>query len=138
MPSKGGIRTPEQKEQILEMTQMRLDGYTFQEIADKFKVTKQCVQQKLAAISGSRASFKQGIDIKVIYPNLATWMHDNGITKIKLSEIVGMKSTATLCISKKLYGETDFKIQEVKKILEHSGQTFEYMFAEKVVDDESE
>lgn len=53
------MRTQKSNEQILEMVQMRLDGYTFQEIADKFKVTKQCVQQKLSIISGSRGSIKK-------------------------------------------------------------------------------
>ena len=42
-----------------------------------------------------------------------------------------MKTTATLSISKKLYGETDFRIHEIKKILKVTGMTFEYLFAEK-------
>ena len=81
----GDKRTQESNERILEMAQMRLDGYTFQEIADKFKVSKQRVQQTLSIISGSRGSIKNGIDIKTIYPNLAKWMYDNNVTKIKLS-----------------------------------------------------
>ena len=50
MSSKGGPRNSEQKEQILKIVQMRLDGYTLQQIADEYGVTKQCIQQKLSSI----------------------------------------------------------------------------------------
>lgn len=51
MASNGGHRNSEQKEQILKIVQMRLDGYTLQQVADEYGVTKQCIQQKLSAIT---------------------------------------------------------------------------------------
>lgn len=44
------------KEQKLQAYAMRLDGCTYQEIANKFGVTRQCIQQNIGAI-GSRDDF---------------------------------------------------------------------------------
>lgn len=37
------MRTPESKEKIMDIVQMRIDGYTLQQIADKYGVTRQCI-----------------------------------------------------------------------------------------------
>lgn len=71
------------------------------------------------------------IDEKVIYPNLAKWMADNKIPKYKLAEMIGMSTKRTAGINFKLYGERDFSMSEIKKLLEVTGQTFEYLFCEK-------
>lgn len=131
MGRKLGERTPESKEKILEMVQMRIDGYTLQQIADKYGVSKQCVQQQLSIIAGNASPRPKGIDEKIIYPNLAKWMADNRIPKYKLSEMIGLKSKCTANIRFKLLGERDFSITEIKKLLEITGQTFEYLFVEK-------
>ena len=123
------MRTQESKEQILEMAQMRLDGYSFQEIADKFGVTRQCIQQKLSVISGQKEARPKKIDEKIIYPNLAKWIFENQISKISLSETLGMKSKCTTSIKMKLHGERDFSMSEIKKLIELTGQTFEYLFS---------
>lgn len=139
MPSKGRIRTPEQKEQLLETVQMRLDGYTIQQIAEKYGVTKQCIQQKLSVIANGYKPRPKGIDERIVYPNLAKWISDNRIVKYKLAQMIGSSknNASSQNINKKLYGERDFSMSEIKKLLELTGQTFEYLFAEKVVDDES-
>lgn len=125
------MRTQESKDRLMDMLQMRLDGSTIQQIADKYGVTKQCVQQQLSIIAGNAKPRPRGIDERVIYPNLAKWIVDNRIAKYKLSEMIGMKIKCTDSIRKKLYGERDFTITEIKKIIEITGYTFEYIFAEK-------
>lgn len=37
----------------------------------------------------------------------------------------------TTTINKRLYGEVDFSMTEIKRLLEITGKTFEYLFAEK-------
>ena len=125
-----GMRTQESKEQMLEIVQMRIDGYTYlQQIADKYGVTRQCIQQKLSVIAGNAKPRPKGIDERVVYPNLAKWMLENRIPKYKLSEMVGMTTKCTAGITMKLYGERDFSMSEIKKLLEITGQTFEYLFS---------
>lgn len=138
MASKGGPRNPEQKEQILKIVQMRLDGYTMQQIANEYGTTKQCIQQKLSALTRS-CTPKQGcikkIDEKIIYPNLARWIFDNGYSVSSFAKCLDMSNSNNLLI--KLHGERSINISEIKRILEFTGRTFEYLFVEKVAENES-
>lgn len=140
MAGKGKHRTPEQKEQLLEIVQMRMDGYTIQEIADKYGVTKQCIQERLSILANGYRPRVKGIDEKIIYPNLAKWISDNRIVKYKLSHMIGLSENnmVTTAINKRLYGETDFSMSEIKMLLKATNDTFEHLFAEKETDGESE
>lgn len=140
MAGKGKHRTPDQKERLLEIVQMRMDGYTLQEIADKYGVTKQCIQERLSILANGCRSRAKGIDEKIIYPNLAKWISDNKIVKYKLSHMIGLSENnmATTAINKRLYGETDFSMSEIKMLLKATSDTFEHLFAEKEADGESE
>lgn len=118
------------EERLTDMVKMRLSGYTYQEIADKYSVSRQYVQQAIARFTGRpRVVKKTALDI-CIYPNLKKWMIDNNIPLIKLAQICGLAGSNSVIIRKKLLGERDFKLTEIKKILEKSGENFEYMFKE--------
>ena len=120
--------TQESKDRLLEMIKMRLDGCTYQEIADKYGVTRQCVQQSIANFTGKeRTARKSSLD-RCIYPNIRKWMLDNNISMIKLSKMCGLAETHIGAVRTKLNGEREFKISEIKAILKESGKTFEYMF----------
>lgn len=127
------MRTPESKERLMDIIQMRIDGYTIQQIADKYGVTKQCIQQKLSVIAGSQRSRPKGVDERIIYPNLARWIAQERITRYGLSHMLGLSKNNKVAttINKRLYGETDFSMSEIKKLLEITGYTFEYLFEEK-------
>lgn len=131
-------RTPESKERLLNIVQMRLDGYTIQQIADNYGVTKQCIQEQLSVIANGRKERPKGIDEKIVFPNLAKWISKNKVIKRKLSKTLGMTDKCTQGLNMKLYGERDFSMTEIKKLLEITGHTFEYLFAEKAVDDETD
>lgn len=134
MASNGGPRNSEQKEQILKIVQMRLDGYTLQQVADEYGVTKQCIQQKLSAITKNYTS-RQGevrkIDEKIIYPNLAKWIFDNGYSVSSFAKYLEISGANSLLI--KLHGERNINMKEIKRILAFTGLPFEYLFAEKEV-----
>lgn len=120
--------TQENKDRLLEMIKMRLDGCTYQEIAEKYGITRQCVQQSISSFTGKERSVrKSSLDI-CIYPNIRKWMLDNNISMIKLSKICGLAETHIGSVRAKLCGEREFRISEIKAILKESGKTFEYMF----------
>ncbi len=132
----GYKRTQESKEQLLEIVQMRIDGYTLQQIADKYGVTRQCIQQKLSVIAGNEKPRTKGIDEKIVFPNLAKWISENQVVKYKLYQMIGGSNNNknTQIINKKLYGESEFSMSEIKKLLEITGQTFEYLFSTEKAD----
>ncbi len=129
---------PENKERVLGMAQMRLDGYSMRDIAEKYNVSKQYVQQELNVLSNGGRSYSGRLDADIIFPNLAKWMFENGMTISDLQEKMGYKSKNTALIRNRLYGYTKISMKDIKKILEITGQTFEYLFAERVVEDETE
>lgn len=121
--------TQENKDRLLEMIKMRIDGCTYQEIADKYGITRQCVQQSIANITGSERTIRQSSLDKCIYPNIRKWMIDDNISMIKLSKICGLSETNVGVIRMKLCGERQFRMSEIKSLLKESGKTFEYMFS---------
>ena len=128
------MMTQENKDRLLEMIKMRLDGYTYQEIADKYGITRQCVQQSIVNFVEKERNVRKSALDRCIYPNIKKWMIDNDISMIKLSKICGRTEKNTGAVRPKLNGEREFKISEIKAILKESGKTFEYMFsAEKEI-----
>lgn len=128
------MMTQENKDRLLEMIKMRLDGYTYQEIADKYGISKQCVRQSIANLAGKEGPVRISALDRCIYPNIRKWMIDNNISMIKLSKICGRAEKNTGAVRPKLNGEREFQISEIKAILKESGKTFEYMFsAEKEI-----
>jgi len=127
------MRTQESKERLMDMVKMRLDGYTLNEIAEKYNVSKQCIQQHLSILAGNQKPRLKGVDERIIYPNLAKWIAEERIARYELSHMLGlsMNNMVTTTINKRLYGEVDFSMKEIKKLLEITGQTFEYLFVEK-------
>lgn len=119
----------ENKDRLLEMIKMRLDGCSYQEIGNKYGITKQCVQQSIANFTGKERTIRCSPLDKCIYPNIRKWMLDNNISMIKLSKICGLAETHIGAVRTKLNGEREFKISEIKAILKESGKTFEYMFS---------
>lgn len=118
----------EREERLTGMIRMRLDGCTYQEIADKYGVSRQCVQQSIADFMGRKRTVKKSSLEKCIYPNIRAWMLDSGVTMIRLETICGLNESSTGWIRRKLLGQTEFKISEIRAILQESGKTFEHMF----------
>lgn len=119
------------KDRSLEMIKMRLEGCTYQEIAYKYGVTRQCVQQYIANFTGKERTVRKSSLDRCIYPNIRKWMLDNNISMTNVAKICGLSTKRTCIIGMKLRGERDFKISEIKSILKESGKTFEYMFCTK-------
>ena len=74
-------------EQIEEMVRMRNDGYTLQEIADKFGVSKQWIAMLIQ--TGGYKMNPESLN-KIVYPNIADWMRKNHYNMRKLVSETGL------------------------------------------------
>lgn len=113
------------REEKIEAFTMRVDGATYQEISNKFGVTKQCIEQMLRPRDRKRPKISK----QCIYSGLAQYIKDNNLTYSKLEKIMGVNSVTT--VSKKIKGKTLFTIVEIERILEKTGMTFEECFKKK-------
>lgn len=112
------------KEEKLDCFLMRLDGYTYKQIADKYGVSKQCIQQALTQITNKEAKPNS----KDKYCNLSRWMKTENQKRYAVAQIIGITPYS---FSRKINGKSEFKLSEIKKILQFTGMTFEEAFREE-------
>lgn len=112
------------KEQKLEAFSMRLDGCTYQEIADRFGVTRQYIQQTIPSDPIVRRKTRQ-LEKVCIYEGLAEFIKDHQMSSTQIGEIIGVCRVSTY---QRLTGERKFNISDIRKILDYTGMTFEECF----------
>ncbi len=114
------------REQKIEAFTMRLDGMSYQAIADKYGVSKQYIQQLL--IGGSRRNQVGKWAKEFVYPNLYKYMISNDFRSLKsFKEHLGLGVSLSR-FSERCKGELDFKIDEIYKIIDVTGMSFEEAF----------
>lgn len=120
--------TREQKHQMLDM---RLDGYSFEDIGERFGVSKQRIQQILSGKdSGKRnATSKQNRLDRYIFPKIAIWMNEHDYTLVMMAEEIGVSPTT---LSGQLLGKNEPPLKTVRKIIEITGMPFEVAFERRV------
>ena len=118
------------REEKIDAFTMRLDGYTLQEIGDKYGLTRERIRQMFASIttkSGiSRKSYKN-----YIYPNISDWMIDNNVKQSDLSKKLGC---AQVTISSYLTGKNPPSFAFINLMLELTKMQYEVAFSKKRVD----
>ena len=117
-----------------EMLEMRVSGATFQEIANKYGVSRQAVHQTLNSYMARLQGKRYALDVdKIIYKGIAEWFLENpnesitSFSKRVLGCDSGQRSGA---IKRGLIGENEtyFTINQIKKICEVVGKPFEEVF----------
>ena len=103
----------------IEVFKMRLDGFSYQEIAEKFGVSKQYINQMLQNVISERRN--KAVN-KIVYPNIANWLKGNDCSISEFAIRVGMKRPT---LDSKLYGRNKFNSDEIKRILDVTGMKFE-------------
>lgn len=98
---------------------MRLDGFSYQEIAEKFGVSKQYINQMLQNVISERRN--KAVN-KIVYPNIANWLKDNECSISEFVIRVGIKRST---LDHKLRGRNKFNSDEIKRILDVTGMKFE-------------
>ena len=117
------------REDKIEVFKMRLDGFTYQEIAEKFGVSRQYINQMLQNVISERRNKTLN---KIVYPNIANWLKDNECSISEFVIRVGIKRST---LDYKLRGRNKFNSDEIKRILDVTGMKFEECFKMKERED---
>ena len=110
------------KERIMEMISMRIDGFTYEEIGKKFDVSKQRAHQ--VVLKAVNETPKKVRNYK--YPNLYFRIMSNYSTAGEFAELVGVSKDK---ISNYLRGTTRPPLETVVKICELLEEDVAYLFA---------
>ena len=116
------------KERAIDIFKMRLEGATYQEIADKYGITRQRVEAILKMRGPSNKKYE-----KCIYKGLREWLQQNNYKLTDLQNIISKKeqSQSSNSLRMKLSGERDFRLSEIKSIINLTGMTFEELFMQE-------
>ena len=107
------------REDKIEVFKMRLDGFTYQEIAEKYGVSRQYINQMLQNVISEKRNKALN---KIVYPNIANWLKDNECSISEFVIRVGIKRST---LDYKLRGRNKFNSDEIKRILDVTGMKFE-------------
>lgn len=114
------------KEEKIDMFSMVLDGKTYEEIGQKYGISRQRVQQLLTTNSRSHRAVNT-----IIYTGLKKWLIEQDMSVAKLQSLMGFESKNVARTYIKLRNKGIIKISDIKKILEITGLTFEECFGEE-------
>lgn len=111
------------RDQKIEAFTMRIDGYSYQEIANKMGVSRQAVQDYLQR-SISYNLRKVRFCGNCVYPNILKYMQDH---KMNLSDFANAVEMNYANLSRVLKGKNTSKTS-IDKILKVTGMTYEEAF----------
>ena len=108
----------------------REKGLTYQEIADKYGVSKQCIY--MACGKGNPTYFQPFTQKRCVYPNLRNWINDNKICAAELIRRLGYEYTGRTAswIRTILAGKGNIKKTLIDKLIALTGMTYEELFKE--------
>ena len=102
---------------------MRIDGCTFQEIADKMGISKQYVHAELKRCLSRNSDCV--LRKKCVYPNISKYILGNKLTISSFVSNIGMNYDSALKILKGISKPSQTSIE---KILKATGMTYEEAF----------
>lgn len=115
--------TEESIKRTLDIVEMRLRGLTYQEIADKYGISR----QRVYSIFNNGVIGRNKSD-DWVYKGLRGWMLENHITSEELGKIINITAPN---VRSKLYGKADFRLKEIVAIIKKSGLSFEQLFLQE-------
>ena len=120
------------KERAMDMFKMRLEGATYQEIADKYGITKQRVEGILKMREPSKKHSNNKYE-KCIYKGLREWLQQNNYKLNDLQNLISKnkQKQAGNSLRMKLCGKREFRLSEINKIINLTGMTFEELFMQE-------
>lgn len=114
----------------VEAFRMRLEGSSYAEIAQKFGVSRQYIQQCIG-LHPHKANFK-----KTKYKGINNWMDENEMTINSLRKKLYGSGYVKYNLYDKLSGKTKLNINDIIAILNMTGMTFEQAFGEEELSQE--
>lgn len=118
-------------DQKVEMYRMRLEGKSYQAIADRFGVSRQYVHQ----LFGQKYKSEPYRNVNVQYTGLRKWMNESNYSVAKLARESGCTDHSYGTITSYLQGSPRMDIDSIRKILRFTGLTFEDAFGETEQED---
>lgn len=115
------------REEKIDAFTMRLDGYTLQEIGDKYGLTRERIRQMFAAVTT-----ESGISRKnYIYPNISDWMIENNVNQYDLCKKLGCaQNTASYYLT----GRKNPSFAFINLMLELTKMPYEVAFSKERVE----
>ena len=112
--------------------ELRKEGMTLQEIADRLGVSRQRVSQYLKTGTVCEERFRAVRETGCIYPGLREWMNYNRCSPNALLVKMGhpFHGTSATRLRNKLDGTTELTISDIKEIMECTGLSFEELFVD--------
>ena len=119
-------------DQKVEMYRMRLEGKSYQAIADRFGVSRQYVYQLI----GQQCKSEPYRNVNVQYTGLRKWMNESNYSVAKLARESGFTNNHSyVTIISYLQGSPRMDIDSIRKILRFTGLTLEEAFGEAEQED---
>lgn len=114
-------------DQKVEMYRMRLEGKSYQDIADRFGVSRQYVYRLI----GQQCKSEPYRNVNVRYTGLRKWMNESNYSVANLARESGCTDNHSyVTITSYLQGSPRMDIDSIRKILRFTGMTFEEAFGE--------
>lgn len=101
---------------------MRLEGKSFQEIADCFGVSWQYIHHLLSGICERKP--RRSLDT-VVFPGIRNYMRENQLSFAGFSKILGISIKQVIC---GLCGKNDITKNFIDRVLDTTGMTYEQAF----------
>ena len=118
-----------------QMVQMRLEGYTYQEIADELGVSRQCVHEKLTKYDKKLLGMRgKGFDINtIIYKGFYEHFRDDDYESLTsfVHKVSGNHNRPLSKFRNFLTGEhkdARFSVPQIKRMMEVTGKSFDELF----------
>ncbi len=119
-------------DQKVEMYRMRLEGKSYQAIADRFGVSRQYVYQ----LFGQKYKSEPYRNVNVQYTGLRKWMNESNYSVAKLARESGCTDNHSyVTITSYLQGSPRMDIDSIRKILRFTGLSFDEAFGEAEQED---
>lgn len=110
-------------DQKVEAFRMRLEGYTLEEIGQRFGFGREYIRQNLM-LKDARAKKKRCFD-GYIYPNLARWLSKERNSYTSFAKSIGVSPSK---VFNALTGRVDMSKSTIDKILGTTGMSYEEAF----------
>ena len=117
------------REEKIDAFTMRLDGYTLQEIGDKYGLTRERIRQMFASITTESGISRK----KYIYPNISDWMIDNNVSQYDLCKKLGCAQNT---ISSYLTGKNHPSFAFINLMLELTKMPYEVVLSKERMEQE--
>ena len=115
-------------EEKLEIVKRKIYGQPVKKIANDLGFNETAIYAFLERFSKQRV--ENDAWKLCVYDGLSKYMHEHNLSAYALAKWFGNKEASTFStIRKRLSGESDFTLSQIRKILEVTGMTFEECFA---------